>query len=134
MARILLLDDSASVRDLVRQWLTDAGHDVLMLASGQGARSHLRQGAVDLVITDIFMPDVDGLEILQLVRQEAPHLPCIAMSSVPRKLDMLPAARAFGAAVTLRKPFQAPQLFSAISTALASTGAHRRQSTRNASS
>ena len=119
MARVLLLDDSAAVRGLVQQWLTDAGHEVVPLCSGHGARAHLRRGDIELVITDIFMPDVDGLEILRLVRQEAPQLPCIAISSAPHRLDLLGTARAFGAAVTLRKPFQAPQLLAAIRAAFA---------------
>ena len=119
MARVLLLDDADSVRELVHGWLSDAGYDVVSLRSGHGARRHLRESGIDLVITDIFMPDVDGLEILQLVRQEAPHVPCIAISSAPRRLDLLGTARAFGAAVTLRKPFQPAQLFDAIRAALA---------------
>ena len=119
MSRILLVDDSASILQQVSSWLTEAGHDVLTLNSAQKIGPVLQIEQLDLVITDIYMPDFDGLELLRLVRRIRPELPCLAMSSAEGAMNALPIARVLGAVSTLRKPFTAEQLYQSVGDILA---------------
>ena len=123
MSRILLLDDSSSVRDLVGHWLTTAGHQVTKRGSSRHVARLLRTTSFDLIITDIYMPEGDGLELLTLLRTKHPQIPCIAISSAEGELNLLPIAEKLGAVVTLRKPFAEADLNLATATALARTTA-----------
>jgi CheY-like chemotaxis protein len=118
MARILIIDDSESALALVSQWLTAAGHESVPLSSGRNALAILREQKIDLVITDIFMPAPDGLEILRAARTARVGTPFIAMSSKAEEFNFFRIARAFGAVSTLQKPFDAQKLQSAVAAAL----------------
>ena len=121
MANILLVDDSASILHMLEQWLVAAGHRVTSRSSGLHIGRLLRTTSFDLVITDIYMPDVDGLQLLCLLRKESPKLPCIAMSSADGDLNFLGAAKQLGAVATLRKPFNEETLCAAVAAALKPT-------------
>ena len=114
MAKVLVIDDSVSTLDLIEIILTRAGHTVVVLDSGKRGEALLARESLDLVITDVYMPDMDGLEVLRAVRRMHPGLPVIAMSSLTGKYDMLTVARALGATQTLRKPFSVSQLLEAV--------------------
>lgn len=120
MARILVIDDSVSVLDWIQQILGQAGHETAVASSGKQGGRLLKEGRMDLVITDIYMPDQDGFDVIRQVRQLAPQTPVIAMSSREPESHMLAAARAMGAASTLQKPFSAQQLLKTVGDLLGS--------------
>jgi len=121
MAKVLVIDDSASTLDLMENILTRVGHKVIVMDSGKRAQPFLANESFDLVITDVYMPDMDGLEVLRTVRRIRPGLPVIAMSSLVGKYDMLAVAAALGAAKTLRKPFSVSQLLESVDACLPSS-------------
>ncbi|HXH83975.1 MAG TPA: response regulator [Candidatus Tectomicrobia bacterium] len=121
MARILVIDDDPDVREIVREALEAAGHEVREADDGDGGLALLRQSPADLVITDIFMPGKEGLETILDVRQEFPGIKIIAISGGGglRTLDYLPAAREFGAILAIPKPFDCDLLVAAVRDLLA---------------
>jgi DNA-binding NtrC family response regulator len=121
MATILAIDDSISVLAWLENELSSAGHEVITCSDGGQGEKLLRERAVDLIITDIYMPERDGIELIQHARQIAPGVKVIAISGAPPKLDMLRAARALGAAHTLKKPFNLEQLIEAVNGTLGVT-------------
>jgi CheY-like chemotaxis protein len=114
VARILVIDDSASVLELAGQILRQAGHEVVTAESGRRGESILASQPLDLVITDIYMPEEDGLEVIRKARRTCPGLRVLAMSVVTGKHGMLHVAKALGAAGTLLKPFAAGDLLDAV--------------------
>src|SRR5712691_11050547 len=116
MTRILLIDDDALVRDILRQMLERAGYDVVEAASGRDGLQQYQSTAIDLIITDILMPDQDGLETIQELRRLAPEAKIIAISGGGQSglLDLLPIAEKLGAQCTLRKPLRRQELLEAI--------------------
>jgi len=120
MARILVLDDDPSLRTAVRRILERDGHTVLERSKSIGALEFWRVHGADLVITDIYMPDRDGIELLLEFRGEAPGLPFIVMSGGGAAGDLGPLkdAMLLGAVHTLAKPFSRDELLAAVSHAL----------------
>jgi DNA-binding response OmpR family regulator len=118
MARILVIDDSASALELVREILTREGHEITTADCGRRGEAALASEGFDLVITDVYMPEQDGFEVLRNVRRKHPGLQVIAMSSASGKYDMLTVAKALGAADTLRKPFNTTELREAVDACL----------------
>ena len=108
MARILVIDDEQGIRELLQDMLTEAGHDVEVAADGREGLAVQRARPADLVITDIFMPEKEGIETIIELQQEFPAIKVIAVSgggNQARSLDYLPTASQFGAVRTLPKPF-----------------------------
>lgn len=114
MARILVIDDSAAVRELLEQMLRLADHDVLVAANGKEGLDQIRRQSVELVITDLFMPEKEGLETIQELRRDFPNLPIIAMSGEPGMPTLLGIAKRFGAARTIEKPFDRTEMMTAV--------------------
>ena len=114
--RILVIDDDFVTRQLAEEILSRSGFRVDTMASGRQAMEWLEIRCVAVVITDIFMPDVDGLEIVRLVRRNCPQAKVIAMSGGSQMLsqDYLPVAQRLGADLTLTKPFQTTDLLKAV--------------------
>jgi len=113
MARILLVEDALEVRRTLRRMLETEGHSIIEAGNGNEAIALLREGPVDLVITDIVMPGTDGIELLRQLPEIKPGLPVIAMSGGGKQLPAtvgLSLAKAFGALHTLYKPFRKPEL------------------------
>ncbi len=121
MARILIIEDSATYAAYAREILADY-HEVDVAANGRDAAKLIERGNYDLVITDIFMPEQDGLETILQLRRTAPHIPLIAMSGAPvvGRADYLQVAMKFGAAAAIRKPFVPAELTNAVAAALPS--------------
>jgi CheY-like chemotaxis protein len=118
MATILLMDDDDQVRRLVQVALEDTGYRVLSAASGEEGLHLLQDEIADLVIVDIFMPGLDGLEVIQLLRKTRPACKIIAMSGGSWEWDYLNSAKHLGANDTLKKPFSLQELQGAVSSQL----------------
>jgi len=106
---ILLVDDNDDARVTVSRILGMAGYQVTEAPNARAAAALLHEKVPDLVITDIFMPDGDGIETLNLVRRRWPAIPVIAISggSPMLRLDYLQVAADLGANATIQKPFAA---------------------------
>ncbi len=121
MATILLLEDNAALRRIFSVILTEEGHEVLESDSGIAAYDTELLLSVDLMITDLVMPRVDGLDAIRTALEAREDLKVIAMSggSPAFKQDYLSVASIFGAGNILRKPFEPNVLVDAVNTALA---------------
>jgi CheY-like chemotaxis protein len=107
---ILVIDDEAAIRQLVRRILERAGHSVIEAPNGRKGISLLRERQVDLVITDILMPEVEGIETILEIRRQFPSTRILAISgggSVKGTSIYLEAASKLGADAILPKPFRA---------------------------
>jgi DNA-binding response OmpR family regulator len=121
MAKILVIDDSVSVLEHLKVVLSDAGHEVATADSGGGGLERLWQESVDLVITDMYMPGEDGVDVIRQTRILFPGIKLIAMSSRTSELNLFSVAKALGAAATLQKPFKPEELIQAVNAALAAS-------------
>jgi CheY-like chemotaxis protein len=121
MASVLVVDDEPEIRSLLRQVLERDGHAVTEAENGRKAVRALREGAVDLVITDIIMPEQEGMETISQIRRLRPEMKIIAMSGGGRRLsmDFLPLAARLGADRTIEKPFKPASIAAAVSELLA---------------
>jgi CheY-like chemotaxis protein len=117
--RILLIEDDASVRNLVRRMLERGRHEVTEADNGRSGLERLHAGAFDLVITDIIMPGMDGIKTLIELRKHFPELRVIVMSGGGRtgNMDFLGCAENLGASAVLHKPFTLAGLTAAITAA-----------------
>ena len=118
MAQILLVDDDAELLELAAVFLRGAEHAVTMAADGKEAIRLFEDNAFDLVITDIVMPEKEGLETIRELRRKNPAVKIIAMSGYVAPEDYLVIARTFGAAQTLTKPFSGEELLAVVSSVL----------------
>jgi CheY-like chemotaxis protein len=120
MARILIIDDDKMVLNMLRQVLEGAQHTVVEASNGEVAMRLWREHAADLIITDILMPEKDGLEVIRELRRECPTVKVIALSGGSRKIhfDALDVAKRFGAVSTLEKPFELKELLASVNTVL----------------
>ncbi len=116
MSRILVLEDSAKLRELLRETLEAAGHEVTEAPDGDAGLKQFRRAPADLVITDIFMPEKDGLDVIQELRVDFPGVKIIAVSSGGRheKDTYLLAASRMGADRVIEKPFEMQDLAAAV--------------------
>lgn len=120
--RILLIDDEQMVRKIVRKMLERSGNEVTEAENGRLGLEQLKTGTFDLVITDIIMPEMEGVETLMTVREQYPSVKVIAMSGGGRtgNIDFLSAAEKLGASAILHKPFTLGSLTTAIETTFGS--------------
>lgn len=120
MTKILLIEDDDQLCRMMQFALIKAGHVVTMASNGvDGIRRH-REAPADLVITDIFMPEEDGLGVIMALRRETPSVAMIAMSGcASRNPDWLDIAARIGAMRTLAKPFLAQELIELVAKVLA---------------
>jgi CheY-like chemotaxis protein len=121
MAKILVIDDEPGILRLAGLALEAAGHAVVAYADGRGAIEHIEREPPDLLITDIFMPAMEGLETIRQARDLRPEMPIIAITGVVFEDggDYLEVAEKFGAVATLRKPFLPTELVELVSRLLA---------------
>ncbi|MCK5226789.1 MAG: response regulator [Desulfobulbaceae bacterium] len=120
MAIILIADDDPPIRELLQRILENQGHTVVTFSNGKGIFDFLKKEKADLVITDLIMPDKEGLETIRELQQTHPEIKVIAMSGGGRDKpdDYLNMALAFGAGKALTKPFTKQEVISAINEAL----------------
>jgi CheY-like chemotaxis protein len=111
MPSILVVDDDEMVRDAIASALKRAGYSVLEAADGREAATRFKSQPVDLVITDILMPERDGLETIQSLNHGPDPVPIIAMTGLSSRSSLyLEMARTFGAVRVLEKPFELTEL------------------------
>lgn len=116
MAVILVVDDEDILRKNIARYLKGLGHEVTTASNGRDALAMVDATTVDLLITDINMPEMDGMEVLAALRARGSRFPVIAMSGggLFAKELLLGSADALGAAETLDKPFELQALKLAI--------------------
>lgn len=115
---VLVVDDSTHVVEFISELLRREGHAVVSARSGREAGAILDSIAVDVLITDVLMPEGDGIELLHRLRRTGRHVPrLIAISGGGRYVDTqncLTIAAAAGAQVCLKKPFTDVELLAAL--------------------
>jgi len=115
MAHILIIDDEISLRTVMTCTLSAAGHNVSQAGNGREGLAALGRAPTDLVITDLVMPEQDGVEMIMALRLRFPTLPVIAMSGDLRHSALyLEIATRLGVRRTLAKPFTGEALLSAV--------------------
>jgi DNA-binding NtrC family response regulator len=118
---ILVVDDEESIRLILQHWLSKTGHTVQVAESGRRACEMMKRHAFDLVITDVLMPDGDGLDLIADVKKSQPAARVLAISGGGRYMhgdDCLKMARGLGAHAAVMKPFSLQQLQLGIDQAL----------------
>lgn len=119
MARILIVEDEPTEQTLLRAFFEGSGHQVYVAPDGEQAyKAYLRKD-FDVVVTDLAMPRVDGLELIQSLQELFPHTPIIAISG--KGPSMLAHAKAEGAVAALSKPLNRDDLLAAVELALPRT-------------
>jgi PAS domain S-box-containing protein len=115
--RVLVVDDEPDARDLVQRLLTDCSAQVLTAASAREALSCLEREVPDILVSDIGMPDVDGYELLRMIRaretRDATRLPAVALTAFARAEDRIRALRA-GFVAHVAKPVEPSELLATI--------------------
>jgi DNA-binding response OmpR family regulator len=114
--RVLVIDDDQDFRDLVLRWFRDFGIEADGAANGAQGLALQRARPAAVIVTDIFMPEMEGIETIHDLRREFPEARIIAMSGRdPRlKFDVFGVAREVGALRTFKKPFRFEELVAAV--------------------
>ena len=121
MAYILVVDDDPAVREVIRTFLKDTGHEIEEAGDGKEALMRLAGRTADLVITDVYMDGMDGIEFLREIRRTRPEARVLVMSGGGRLGGplFLDVAEALGAVRSLAKPFDAERLVAEVARILA---------------
>lgn len=123
MARILVVEDEGDLREILREMLTRAHHDVLVASGAREALAAWDAHRPDLVISDLLLPDESGLNlILALSRDHGARVIAMSGAAFAGPLDLVEAAEQFGAWRTLRKPIRRQELLTTVAEALAGIG------------
>jgi len=118
-ARILVADDEPAVRGFLRAVLEQRGYEVIEAANGKQALQWVRAGQVDVVITDLVMPEQEGIETIRTLRRDLPGVGIIAISGAFGG-QFLKTAQMLGADAVLSKPVSAELLLARMAEALKS--------------
>ena len=120
MARILVIDDEELIRETIRMKLELSGHVVIEAANGVEGLRALDDGLFDLVVTDIIMPEQEGIETIRKIRHRDPQVAIIAISGGGRgrNYQFIDIAKKLGANDALSKPFTGSQLLALVETTL----------------
>ena len=116
MARVLIIDDEAMIRDMLVQILEREGYETITASDGKDGIKIYRENPADLIITDLIMPEKDGIETIMELRQDAKDVKIIAMSG-GGKIDpetYLQIAKTMGAVEIITKPFDLRELLKTI--------------------
>jgi DNA-binding NtrC family response regulator len=122
MTKILVIDDDDGVRTTLDHLLRDAGYEIATAEDGLRGMAMFRSEQPDLVITDIIMPEQEGIQTIAAMRKARPDAKIIAISG-SRSLgntDFLKMARSLGAMDIVSKPFDADELLTIVKNCLAS--------------
>src|SRR5882672_9577103 len=121
MPKILIVDDEADMRFAVRMLLERSGHAVVEADNGDAALSRIDEGAPDLVLLDMRLPGMDGIQILQKIREKQKDLPIIMVTGYGN-VELAEQALQFGADHYLSKPFHNKELIEVIQQILEKRG------------
>ena len=116
MARVLVIDDDPTIRLLVAGILESNGHTFVQAVNGRAGVALFSKDPFDLIVTDIVMPEQEGIETITAIRRVDRTVPILAISgsaTIGGAADYLRAAAALGASATLQKPFE-PDAFLAV--------------------
>lgn len=108
-ATIMVVDDRVGIRKLLDEVLQSAGYHVITAASGNEAQNLVRKEKIDLVLLDMKMSGMDGLETLTHIKEEAPQIIVLIMTAY-EELEILQEAARRGAAACISKPFDIDEL------------------------
>lgn len=116
MTKILIIDDESEIRSMLSQLLEREGFEVMGAPNGKEGMRLYRESPADLIITDIIMPEKEGLEIIRDLKKDYPDVKIIAISGGSKigLGDYLPIAEKFGAIKTFQKPVRKEELLKAI--------------------
>jgi len=116
MARILVVDDEIEICEMLKKKLAPLGHEIETALNGKVAMRLQRENPFDLVITDIFMPEKEGIETIRELRRDYPHIKIIAVTGGYRygPGELLEAARMLGADRSFSKPFRLKDIQEAV--------------------
>ena len=116
MARILIIDDESQIRSMLRLMLERVGYEVMEADDGMEGIRQYRDNPADLIITDLIMPNKDGIGMIIELKKEFPAVKIIAMSGggVNRPEGYLDGAKKLGATRTLTKPIDRDEMLSAV--------------------
>jgi len=120
MRKILIIDDNTAVRSTMARILELAGYETITAGDGNEGIIRMRQENPDLIITDIIMPEKEGIETIRQILNERPSAKIMAVSGGGRhaNMDFLDAARKLGAIDVLEKPFEPDDLVNRVSRCL----------------
>jgi CheY-like chemotaxis protein len=120
MSLVLVIDDDAQMRRMARRFLMNAGHSVVEAEDGEAGLALLRSNKPALVLTDLIMPNKEGIETIRDIRQICPEMAIIAMSGTGASAGLyLHVAEKLGADAVLSKPFRAAELIETVTRVLA---------------
>lgn len=117
VARILIVDDDVALLGALEKVLASGGHDVQAVGEARAALDLVRGWTPDLVLTDVYMPEMDGIEFLLALQEELPSVPIVVMSGGTWHATAgfaLEDAQQLGALETLEKPFEMEELLSLV--------------------
>lgn len=117
MAKILVVDDEVSIRTMLTHMLEQDGHEVLVAEDGEKGADLYRENLPDVVISDLVMPNKNGIDMILELKTEFPGLRMIAISGgggITGAFDYLPTAKLVGANTILKKPFGIQELREAL--------------------
>jgi CheY-like chemotaxis protein len=112
--RILVVDDAEMARDLLRRMLERAGFDVISSVNGRDGLARFRQSKIDVVITDIMMPEMDGIELTRALVSEDPNAKIVVLSGTEDRINLFKMALELGAKAALQKPVMRRELVEAV--------------------
>jgi len=113
-ATILIIDDEAPIRALLRFALEAVGYEVTEAANGRQGLDLYRRRPTDVIITDIAMPELNGVDMLLELTRQFLYAKVIAISGAGGEQNVLDVAKLLGARQTFQKPFSVPQLLQAV--------------------
>ena len=114
--RVLVIDDEDMIREIIKTVLTEAGYQVAGAANGAEGLKLLESQPVDLIITDILMPEKEGIETIIETRKSHPNIKIVAISGGGRARNFHPLkiASKIGVDMTLPKPFEPDELLAVV--------------------
>ena len=120
MKQILIIDDEPQIRSMLKKMLEQEGFDIIVASDGKEGMKLFEKDPVDLVITEIIMPEKDGIEVILALRKDYPDVPIFAISGGGRKPPdgYLKMAKLSGAQAIFEKPIEKEELFDAVKKAL----------------
>lgn len=122
MANILVVDDEAPVRNLLADVLEKEGYTVFTAATGVEASEIYNSNSIDLIITDLVMPEKGGIDLIMELKKQEPRVKVIAISGgggITGRFDYLPIAKLVGATEIIAKPFQVTEIRAQVAKMLA---------------